>query len=151
MSVHEPATVASSASAFAPGAAWTWRTGLTSGAAALAANAVVFAVARAAGADMLVRREVSEPAMAVGLGTVAVMTLAPMLAATLLLLAVRRWGPRSWRALAVIGLVVALVTVPAPFTVLAGTSTQVALALMHVVAGVAWFAVVRRAATRQVA
>ena len=48
MSVHESSTATSSAAAFAPGAAWTWRTGLTSGAAALAANAVVFAVARAA-------------------------------------------------------------------------------------------------------
>lgn len=45
------------------------------------------------------------------------------------------------------GLVIALVTVPAPFTVLAGTSTRVALALMHLVAGAAWFAVVRRATT----
>ena len=151
MSVHELPTATSHASPFAPGTARTWQTGLTSGTAALATNAVVFAVARAAGADMLVRREVTEPAMAVGLGTVAAMTLVPMLAATLLLLAVRRWGPRSWRALAVIGLVVALVTVPAPFTVLAGTSTRVALALMHVVAGVAWFTVVRRAATRLVA
>jgi Family of unknown function (DUF6069) len=151
MSLHEPATVTTSAPAFAPGAATTWRVGVTSGAAALAVNAVVFAVARGAGADMLVRRQVSEQAMAIGLGTVALMTLMPMLAATLLLLALRRWGPRSWRALAIIGLVVALVTVPAPFTVLASTSTQMALALMHVVAGVAWFTVVRRAATRQVA
>lgn len=150
MPVHEPATVTSRAPAFTPGAARAWRVGLTSGGAALAVNAVVFAVARGAGADMLVRREVREPAMAIGLGTVAVMTLVPMLAATLLLLVLRRWGPRSWRALAVVGLMIALVTVPAPFTMLAGTSTQVALALMHVVAGVAWFVVVRRAATRPV-
>lgn len=150
MSVNETPTAASSTPTFALSAALTWRTGLTSGAAALAANAVLFAVARAAGADMLVRRDVSEPGMAIGLGTVAVTTLAPMLAGTLMLLAVRRWGPRSWRALAVIGLVVALATAPAPFTVLAGTTTQVALALMHVMSGVAWFAMVRRAVTRSV-
>jgi hypothetical protein len=122
---------------------------LISGGIALAANAVVLAVARASQADMLVRLEPSEPAMAVGLGMVAAMTLAPTLAATLLLLVTRRWSPRSWRALAVIGLLVGLMTVPAPFTALAGTSTQVALASMHVIAGGIWFAVVRRAATRQ--
>jgi hypothetical protein len=151
MNAQETSTVSRSASTFAPGAATTWRVGLISGAAAVALNAVVLAVARVAGADMLVRREVSEPAMAVGLGTVAVMTLVPMLAATLLLLALRRRGPGAWRALAIIGLVIALVTTPAPFTVLAGTSTQVALALMHVVAGVVWFGAVRRAVARQVA
>ena len=131
-----------------PSAASTWRTGAASAAAALAGNAVLLVVARAAGADLLVRRALGEPAQGVGLGAVAVMTLAPVLLATLVLLLVRRWGARAWRALAVVGLVVALVTVPAPFTVLADTSTRVALALMHVVAGVAWFVVVRRAAAR---
>ena len=149
MSVREPATVPYSAPAFAPSAASTWRAGLTSATAALAVNAVVFATARAAGADMLVRHTIGEPPMVIGLGTVAVMTLAPMVAATLLLLVLRRWGRRSWRALAVIGLVIGLVTVPAPFTVFADTATRGALALMHVVAGVSWFVVVRRAASRQ--
>ena len=151
MSTPASSTAPSRPATFAPTAALAWRTGLTSAAVALTADAVVVAVARAAGADLLVRRELSEPAMTVGPGTVAATTLVPMLGATLLLLAARRWGPRSWRALASVGLVVGLLTAPAPFTVLAGTSTQMSLALMHVVAGVVWFVVVRRAVTPSVA
>ena len=134
-----------------PAARDTWRTGLTSAAAALAGNAAVLVAARSAGADMVVRREVTEPAMAIGIGTVAMMTLGPILVGTLVLLRARRWGARAWRTLAVVGLVVGVVTAPAPFTVLAGTSTQVGLAVMHLVTGLVWFAVVRHAINPRVA
>ncbi|MEO6143711.1 MAG: DUF6069 family protein [Dermatophilaceae bacterium] len=131
-----------------PSVSSTWRTGLTSVGIALVANLVVLGVARLAGADMLVQRSETVTAMMIGVGPVSVLTVGPMLLATLLLLPLRRWGARAWHALAVTGLVVALVTVPAPFTMLAEGSTRVALALMHVIAGVVWFIVVRRAARR---
>lgn len=123
-----------------------WRAGLTAIAGALVTNVIVVVVARALGADMLVRTDLTQPAMAVGFGMVALLTVVPMLLGTLLLLPLRRRGAKAWRVLAVVGLVVALVTVPAPFTVLAQAGTQVALASMHVVAGVAWFVAVTRAA-----
>ena len=82
--------------------------------------------------------------MTIGIPMIASMTSAPILVATGLLLALRRNGMRVWGHLGTLGLVVALVTVPAPFTVLASISTQVALASMHVVTGLAWFFVVRR-------
>ncbi|USQ76436.1 DUF6069 family protein [Ornithinimicrobium cryptoxanthini] len=126
-------------------AALAWRTGLWSVATALTVNITVLVLARGLGADMLLRRAETEPPMAIGVGMIALMTIAPMLLATLLLLRLRRSGTRAWRVLAVIGLMVAVVTVPAPFTMIAGTDTQVALACMHLAAGAAWFIAVRRA------
>lgn len=128
-----------------------WHAGLIAGAAALAANITVLYLARGLGADMAVRRAETEAAMTIGIGMVSLMTLLPMLLATSLLVPLRRWGPRAWHLLAAVGLVVAVVTVPAPFTVLAQTGTQVSLACMHVTAGIAWFVLVRRAAQHTVA
>jgi small-conductance mechanosensitive channel len=121
---------------------------LTSAAIALAGNLVVLVVARLTGADMLVQRDQATAPMTIGVVPVALTTVAPTLLATALLQATRRRGPRAWRALAVAGLVVGIVTVPAPFTLLAETSTRVPLALMHVITGAVWFTVVRRAAAR---
>lgn len=131
-------------------AAWGWRAGLIASAAALAANIALLYVARGLGVDMAVRRAETEAAMTIGIGTVTLMTLLPMLLATSLLLPLRRWGPQAWRLLAAVGLLVAVVTVPAPFTVLAQTGTQVSLACMHLTAGIAWFLLVRRAAQNTV-
>ena len=148
MSVRAQAPALSSPAPLAPSAASGWRAGLAGTAIALVLNALVLTAASASGADMVARSDVGGPAMTIGLGTVALMTAVPMLLATLLLVAVRRRAPRAWRALATIGLLVGLATAPAPLTVSAGTSTQLSLALMHVVAGVVWFAVVRRSTRR---
>jgi len=137
---------APTAGTFAPSAGSTWRTGLTSTGVALAANLAVLAVARLFGADMAVQQPASQTAITVGVGLVALMTLAPLLIATLLLLPLRRRGARAWRALALTGLVIGVITVPGPFTVLADNDTRAALASMHVLTGAIWFAVVRRAA-----
>lgn len=128
-----------------------WRAGLIASAAALAANIALLYTARGLGADMAVRPAETEAAMTIGIGTVVLMTLLPMLFATLLLLPLRRWGPRAWHLLAAAGLAIAVVTVPAPFTMLAQTGTQVSLACMHLTAGIAWFVLVRRAARNTVA
>lgn len=128
-----------------------WRAGLIASAAALAADITLLYLARGLGADMAVRRAETEAVMTIGIGTVTLMTLLPMLVATLLLPLLHRWGPRAWHLLAAVGLLVAMVTVPAPFTMLAQTGTQVVLACMHLTAGIAWFVVVRRAARNTVA
>ncbi|MBB2922289.1 DUF6069 family protein [Cellulomonas cellasea] len=128
-------------------AAATWRTGLVAAGIAGLANLVVLAVAGALGADLLVRQTPDAAATEVTFGMVAVMSVAPIVLATVVLLVLRRWGARAWRALAAVGLALGLLTVPMPFTVDATTGTQVALATMHVVAGVVWFVLVRRAAS----
>lgn len=128
-----------------------WRAGLIASAAALAANITLLYLARGFGADMAVRRAETEAAITIGIGMVALMTLLPMLLATALLPLLRRWGPRAWHLLAAVGLVVAVVTVPAPFTMFAQTGTQVSLACMHVTAGIVWFVLVHRAAQNTVA
>lgn len=124
----------------------TWRTGLLSIAVALLANLLVLGLARLAGADMQVRPDPTVAAMTIGIGLVAVSTVLPMLLATVALLALRRWGPRAWHALAWTGLAVGLATVPVPFTMVSEADTQAALALMHVVTGLSWLVVVRRSA-----
>lgn len=149
MSTEAHAPAARTQSDFFPSAGATWRSGLTSAAVALVLNLVILAVARLAGADMLMQRDETVAAMSIGVGPVATFTVVPMLLATALLLPLRRRGARAWRALATAGLVVGIVTVPLPFTVLAEGSTRGALAVMHVVAGVVWFVVVRRAADRR--
>lgn len=131
---------------FAASSPDTWRTGLLSIAVAVTANLLILGLARLAGADMQVRPDPSMPAMTIGIGLVAVSTVLPMLLASVALLPLRRWGSRAWRALAWTGLVVGLLTVPAPLTMVAEGTTQAALALMHVIAGLSWFVVVRRSA-----
>ncbi|MGW6132443.1 DUF6069 family protein [Cellulomonas sp. NPDC055163] len=127
-------------------AATTWRTGLTVAGVAVVVNLLVLVVSRAVGADFLVQQTPDAPATEVTFVMVGVMTVVPVLLATALLLLLRRWGARAWRALAAVGLALGLLTVVMPFTVDAATGTQVGLALMHVVAGVVWFVLVRRAA-----
>lgn len=130
----------------AAGAATTWRTGLVAAGIAGLANVVVLVSAGALGADLLVRQTPDAAATEVSIGMVAVMSVAPVVLATVVLLVLRRWGARAWRVLAAVGLALGLLTVPMPFTADATTGTQVALALMHVITGVVWFVLVRRAA-----
>ncbi|MBA3989675.1 MAG: hypothetical protein H0X54_01350 [Propionibacteriales bacterium] len=122
--------------------------GAKSAGASLAANLAVLGVATLAGADMLVRPDANKPVMQVGVILVAATTLLPLLLATMLLIPARRWGARGWRALAVAGLVVGVVSVVMPLGAQARPGTQLALASMHVITGVAWFLVVRRATAR---
>src|SRR5680860_1575937 len=90
---------------FAPDAGRAWRTGLTSTGIAVVVNLVILGVARLTGAAMVVQPSQDAAAMTIGVGAVVVTVAVPMLVATLLLLTVRRWGARAWRALATAGLV----------------------------------------------
>ena len=137
-----PQTSVRSTPAFTPSVGRTWRTGLTSIGIALAANLAVLAVAVLAGADMVAAQ------MSIGAFFVAMNTVVPLLIATLVLLPLRRWGARAWRVLATTGLAIGLVSSAAPFTVSAEDLTRAALAAMHVITGVVWFLLVRRAAAR---
>lgn len=121
--------------------------GAGSAIAALAGNLAVLGIATLAGADMIAQPSNQLP-LHVGVVLVTTTTVVPLLAATALLLPARRWAARGWRALAVTGLVLGVGSVVLPLTVQAETGTRLALAVMHVITGVVWFLVVRRAAAR---
>ena len=142
MTTATPATSEHSSPAFTPSAVHTWGTGLTSIGIALTANLSVLAVALLAGVEMVAAQN------SIGVFFVAANTVVPLLVATLVLLPLRRWGARAWRALATTGLAIGLASSPAPFTVSAENSTRAALTAMHVITGVVWFLIVRRAAAR---
>jgi hypothetical protein len=132
----------------APLVACAARAGATSAGVAIAVNLAALGVATLAGADMVVRVSVSQPAMHISGPVVAVTVLVPVLAGTLLLIPARRWGARGWRALATAGLALGVLSVVTPLAVEAASGTRLALASMHLISGVTWFLVVRRAATR---
>ncbi len=121
--------------------------GAASAAAASVASLIVWGLARAAGAD-LVAQGPGQPAIEIGPFLVLIAIIGPALLGTLVLVLVRGWAPRAWQWVATAGLVLGVVTAPAPWTVEAETGTRVALASMHVITGVAWLVLVRRA-TRQ--
>lgn len=129
------------------GAATAWRTGFTAAGIALAASLVVLLVARLSGADMVARPPQTDATTTIGVLSVAVVTVVATLVGSLLLVLLRRrGGARAWLALAWIGLAVGVLTTPAPLTVDATAGTRVALACMHVLTGLVWLVVVRRAA-----
>ncbi len=117
------------------------RAGIVAGA-ALIVNLLILTLARLFGADMLVDQ--GGEGIEIGYLPVAISSVAPVVVGGLLLLVARR-HPKGLRLMAAIGLVVALVSVVAPVLAALGVGTAVALSLMHVVVGVIWFVVLRRA------
>lgn len=82
----------------------------------------------------------------VGIGSVLLMSIVPALLGGLLLWLAARRSVRAWHAVGWLGLALGLLTLPMPVTVMASTATTATPATMHVVAGVVWFAAVRRTA-----
>ncbi|ROR65789.1 DUF6069 family protein [Agrococcus jenensis] len=115
--------------------------GLLSAGIATAVNLAILAAASAAGASMVVAQGGSE--IAVGLIPVLVATFVPLALATVVAwLLAKRW-PRSIPVLAWVGLAVAALSTTAPLSGALDTGTGIALALMHLVAGVSWFTALR--------
>lgn len=129
-------------------AATGWKAGAISTVLALTANLAALAVATAAGAEMMVRPAGTTETLTVGALLVIATTVVPLTLGTILLVIRRGRGPRAWRALAVVGLAIGLITVIGPLTTTASAGTKTALAFMHVATGVIWFLAVRRAATQ---
>ncbi|ANS79707.1 hypothetical protein SGUI_2311 [Serinicoccus hydrothermalis] len=113
----------------------------------LVLNLLVWGLARLVGADFDVTRPGAGP-MTVGPVMVAVMTVIPVALGGALTWFLGRTRPRAVTALAWVGLAIGLLTVPMPFTVEASATTQTALAAMHVVTGVVWWILLRRAVVR---
>jgi hypothetical protein len=99
-----------------------------------------------AGADTNVQPPGSTSALAIGPELVVVTAIVPLVPATLLLAAVRRRGPKGWRLLATTGLAVGVVSAAGPLLSTATPGTKAVLVSMHVVTGLIWFVLVRRAA-----
>lgn len=119
------------------------RVGAIAAVTAVIANLLALLVGRLAGADMVVGQP-GGAAQTVGPVPVVVATLVGFTAGTILLLVLRDRGARVWTAVAVAGLVAGVVTVVAPLSMDAGSTTRVTLAAMHVIAGLVWFLSVRR-------
>jgi hypothetical protein len=106
---------------------------------ALAANVVVFWFATALGVSF--QTISSAPVTAV---TVALATVGPLALGAPLVALVARRRPGFQRVAAWAGLAVALLTTAGTFVASGDLPTALALSLMHVVVGVAWFVGVRR-------
>lgn len=115
----------------------------TAAALGVVANLVVYGIARAAGTDFAVVRP-DGVGFTVGPASVLLMSVVPLLLGGVALAVVARWGQRGWHWLAWIGLAIGLLTVVMPISTEASSGTTLALALMHVLTGVAWFVIVRR-------
>ena len=114
---------------------------------AVLADLTVLLAGRLGGADMVVTQP-GGASQTVGVAPVVLASLIGIVLGTVLLLVLRDRGRRAWTVVAVVGLVLGLATVPAPFSMTAGTGTQLTLAAMHVVTAIVWFLVVRRGARR---
>lgn len=106
---------------------------------AVVLNLVVLAVLAATGADLSVTIPGGPGTLIIDAVAVIAATAAPLLVAGLVATAILRRLPslRRWAAWA--GLALAVVSVIAPLTLQADAATRAGLAVMHVVAGVAWF------------
>ncbi|CAN5170973.1 hypothetical protein BH18ACT9_BH18ACT9_13100 [soil metagenome] len=124
-----------------------WRTALLAAVATAVTNAVILGIAHLLGADMHVAPTARATETEVGVGSVLLVSVAPMILGGMTLWLAAPRGIRPWRAVGWLGLALGLLTVPLPFAVRASAETSVSLSLMHVVAGVVWFAAIRRAAT----
>jgi hypothetical protein len=112
-------------------------------------NTLLWGLGRSLGVDFVVVPPGRTPAdvLTIGAGTVAAMTVLPVLLGSGLLAATRGASERWWPRLALTGLLIGMVTVAMPLAATASTGTKVFLAAMHLVTGVTWFVQVRRAST----
>lgn len=104
---------------------------------AIVLNLVVFAIGSAAGATWLANGQT------IVWFLVVVATIIPMaVGAVITWLLTKRWS-KAETAMAWIGLVFAVISVPAPLLSSGDRPTGVALAAMHVVTGIVWFIAIR--------
>ncbi len=112
-------------------------------AAAVLINLLVYAVGRAAGAELEVTQPRADGPMAIGPDNILLVTVLPILLGGIILAVATRRGARAWIVLGWTGLLVGVLTIVMPFTVIATTATRVTLATMHLITGVAWFVALR--------
>lgn len=113
------------------------------GYAAIAAiiNSIIFLIAKASDATMIVNQGGSQE---IALPMVLASTLFGLLLASFISSWIRKKSQRFLANLPIIGLVFGVVTAAAPFSASDDSKTAWALALMHIVAGLTWFIGVKR-------
>ena len=116
------------------GLSW-WQASAAGAVAAAVGNLVIFLIGLAAGASFVVmdRGELHQ----VTAGGVIVATVPPLMVGTVLAALLARWWPGVLRLAQVIGGTLALLTAAGPMIADTDGGTRLALALMHVVLGVA--------------
>jgi hypothetical protein len=114
---------------------------------ALLVNLAVFAAGRVAGVGFDVVSFIGDRHETVGPRAIAVMTLVPWLAGSIVLVLTRRRAAEVWPWLGRAGVALALVTVP--LFNQAEPATKLTLAVMHLVAGGLWFGAVRHLARQR--
>lgn len=126
----------------------TTRTGATARSVGLAAgialvgNLLLLGIAAIADVDLTVRS--GGTVMEIGVLAVAASTLLALVIGGLVTVLAARRSPRAPGLLAWVGLAVAVVSLAAPLNADATVGTRVALSAMHLLAGFAWWASLRR-------
>lgn len=126
-----------------------WVRGLIAAAAALILDSVVYLIALANGASMIVDQGGQE--LALGYGGIVAAAVLPLALGGVIVWLLVRWKPVLWTWFAWIGLVFAVASSPASVVAAADTATGVSLATMQVIAGVVWFAALMIGRTRTAA
>lgn len=122
-----------------------WRAGLAAAGIAAAANIAVFAIARAAGTSFRVHFAVHQAATSVAVGQVLGVSLGALAIGTAV---TALWLRRLNHGLAAAqgtGAVIALLSLAIPLGVHADPGTKAALAMMHLIAGIAFVVAIGRA------
>jgi ABC-type transport system involved in cytochrome c biogenesis permease subunit len=104
------------------------------------ANVVVFALGRLAGASFVLYDDPAAP-HAVGLVDVLVSSVVPLVLGTGFAVLLGRWWRHALRAGQVVGAGLAVLSTAGPLTALTDTGTAAALAVMHLLVGVAVVAI----------
>ena len=113
-----------------------WQVILATAAVTALANAVVFALGTLAGASFVVYDDSAVP-HAVGLVDVLVMSVVPLALGAGLAVLLQRWWRHALLAAQIVGASLAVVSVAGPLAARTDTPTMVALAIMHLLVGVA--------------
>jgi hypothetical protein len=139
-------TTAATSSTSAAVAPPVWIRALIAAAVAAVVNVVIRLIASAAGADMLV--DAQGTSTAVTLASVLIATTLPIVLGGVVAWLSARRRPRARVGFAWVGLILSIATIPVPLLLAHGIATGLSLALMHVVAGAAWFSVMMLGATK---
>jgi hypothetical protein len=121
-----------------------WRYGAIAAAVATAVNLTLLALGRITGGTLVVAYGPEPVSMQVGAAEVTVFTIVAMVLGLAVTTVVARRRPHRLRTMQAIGAAVAVVSLFQPLVVDTDTTTRIALATMHLVAGAAFVAGLRR-------
>lgn len=128
-----------------PRSAGLWRYSLAAAPVAAVVNLVIHTVVNATGVSFVVAFSAGDKTMHITAAHVAALSVVPLLIASALAAVASRRSMATLRAVQIVAGVVAVVSLVGPLSLTAELGAKVALASMHVVAGVAFVLAVERA------